>query len=222
MTRTGDRFRDRLEAGALLAEALGAYAGNPDAIALALPRGGVPVAFALAERLHIALDILIVRKLGVPGHEELAMGAVASGGLRVLNSALIDSLGLREADIETAARRELDEIRRRERLYRGSRPSPALAGRVVILVDDGLATGASMRVAVRAVRREHPARLIVAVPVGAAETCEALRAEADEVICLRTPPDFYAVGLWYQDFTQTSDLEVGRLLERSREIGVRV
>lgn len=210
------RFKDRMHAGRLLAKPLlGAYARHPDAIVLALPRGGVPVGFAVTDALDIPLDVMLVRKLGVPGHEELAMGAVASGGLLVLAPEVLNMLSIGQDTIDAAARRELLEIERREKLYRSNRPAPQLQNRIVILVDDGLATGSTMLAAVQGVRTQHPARIIVAVPVAAADTCRKLRAEADEIVCLRTPEPFYAVGLWYEDFTQTTDEEVIRLLDEA-------
>jgi putative phosphoribosyl transferase len=210
-------FRDRFDAGRQLAQRLMDYAGHPDVLVLALPRGGVPVAFEVARALHAPLDVFLVRKLGLPGHEELAMGAIASGGVRVLNEDLVRTLRIPEREIEMVTAQERRELQRREGEYRGDRPAPDVRGRVVILVDDGLATGSTMRAAVAALRRRHPARVIVAVPVGAAETCEDFGADADEVICARTPEPFYAVGLWYGDFAQTSDGEVRELLEQAAE-----
>ena len=205
-------FTDRREAGCRLADALSAYAGQPNLIVLALPRGGVPVAYEVARALGAPLDVFLVRKLGVPGQEELAMGASARGGVRVMTETVLRQVALPPTVVERVAAREVEELRRREALYRGDRPPPDLAGRTVIIVDDGLATGSSMRAAVRAVRRFEPAKVVVAVPVAAAETCRALRAEADDVVCAVTPPTFYAVGLWYADFSQTSDDEVRELL----------
>jgi putative phosphoribosyl transferase len=180
------RYRDRRDGGKQLASRLQDYAGRPDVVVLALPRGGVPVGYEIARALSAPLDVFVVRKLGVPGHAELAMGAIATGGGRHLNHDVIDSLGIRDEVIEAAVEREQREVRRRERLYRGERPPLDVAGRSVILVDDGLATGASMQVAIEALRRQRTARIVVAVPVGAAETCTALRAYADEVVCGRT------------------------------------
>ena len=211
-----DRFRDRADAGRKLAEKLMAYAGRSDVVVLALPRGGVPVGAEVARALGAPLDVFLVRKLGLPGHEELAMGAIATGGARVLNEELVRDLRLDEQLIETVARREQAELERREQLYRGSRPPPELAGKTVILVDDGLATGASMRAAVAAVRAREPARVVVAVPTAAPQTCAELEAEVDEIVCERTPDPFYAVGLWYEDFSQTSDEEVRDLLAAAR------
>jgi len=206
------RFRDRTDAGRLLAERLRKYAGRDDVVVLALPRGGVPVAYEVAKTLGAPLGIFLVRKLGVPGHEELAMGAVASGGVLVLDEALIQTLGIERPVIEEVVERELVELERREAAYRGERAPPALAGKTVVLVDDGLATGSTMRAAVRAVRAREPARIVVAVPVAAAETCRELEQEADEVVCAATPRSFRAVGLWYDDFRPTSDDEVRGLL----------
>jgi predicted phosphoribosyltransferase len=206
------RYRDRTEAGRELAGLLGHYAGRPDVVVLGLPRGGVPVAAEVARALAAPLDVFVVRKLGVPGREELAMGAIASGGVRVVNEPVVRALGLSQADIDRVAHEEARELERRARAFRGGRESHALAGRIVILVDDGLATGATMRAAVRALRILDPARVVVAVPVGASQTCEALRHEADEVICALTPASFEAVGLWYERFDQTSDEEVHEAL----------
>jgi len=207
-------FRNRAEAGDLLAARLSGLADRDDIIVLALPRGGVPVGYEVANSLGVAFDVFVVRKLGVPGHEELAMGAIASGGVRLVNHDVVDALGIPPAVIDQAARREQVELERREHLYRGSRPLLPLANKTVVLVDDGLATGSTMRAAVTAVRQQQPARIIVAVPVGASSTCHELAAEADEVICLRSPDPFVAVGLWYLDFSPTSDNEVRTLLAR--------
>jgi putative phosphoribosyl transferase len=209
---SASRFRDRTEAGQLLARHLEEYAGREDALVLALPRGGVPVGFEIARRLGIPLDVFLVRKLGVPWHPELAMGAIASGGVRVLNEDVVEAYGIPSHIIDAVTELESLELDRRAREYRGDRPFPKLDGRVVILVDDGLATGSTMRAAVRAVRGQRPAEIVIAVPVAAPETCEELRAEADRVECLRTPQPFSAVGLWYQDFGQTTDEEVRALL----------
>lgn len=205
-------FRDRVEAGELLAEDLSQYRDRDDVIVLALPRGGVPVAAEIARRLHVPFDVFVVRKLGVPGHEELAMGAIATGGARVINDDVVGPLGIPSNVIDSVARREQIELERRERLYRGSREPIGLVGKTVILVDDGLATGSTMRAAVKAVRQQEPAQVIVAVPVGAPHTCASLAREADDVVCVRTPDPFVAVGLWYRDFTPTSDREVRALL----------
>jgi putative phosphoribosyl transferase len=206
-------FRDRSDAGRRLAMQVSAYVDRPDVIVLALPRGGVPVGFEVACALHAPLDVFLVRKLGLPGQPELAMGAIATSGVRVLNADVVRRLRINPKVIESVAAAELEELQRRERRYRGDRPAPDVCGRVVILVDDGLATGSTMRAAVRALRQQHPTRIIVAVPVGAAETCSSLEVDADEVICLSTPNPFYAVGLWYQDFSQTTDDQVRDLLK---------
>jgi predicted phosphoribosyltransferase len=207
-------FRDRREAGRLLAAKLTAYANRPDVIVLALPRGGVPVAYEVARALGAPLDVFVVRKLGVPGSEELAMGAVATGGVRVLNDQLVNRLGIPDHLIDAVAVREGQELARRERLYRGGRPLLDVRDRTVILVDDGLATGATMHAAIAALRQLYPARIVVAVPTASPETCEEMRAEVDDVICAITPEPFQAVGRWYQDFAQTTDEEVQDLLTR--------
>ncbi|SDH63948.1 MULTISPECIES: erythromycin esterase family protein [Bradyrhizobium] len=207
-------FRDRREAGGLLAEKLAAYANRPDVLVLALPRGGVPVAYEVARGLGAPLDVFVVHKLGVPGYEELAMGAIATGGVRVLNDQLVERLGIGEQAIEAIAARERQELERRERLYRGDRPPPDVRGRTVILVDDGLATGATMHAAIEALRQQNPARIVVAVPMASPEACEEMKEKADDVICAITPEPFHAVGRWYQDFSQTADEEVGILLAR--------
>jgi putative phosphoribosyl transferase len=209
-------FRDRSEAGRLLADKLSpGYPGRPDVLVLALPRGGVPVGYEVASALHAPLDVFIVRKLGVPGHEEFAMGAVATGGVRVLNEHVVRALGIPDYVIDSMAAWEEQELRRRELLYRGNRPPPEVRGKTVILVDDGLATGSTMLAAVQALRRQKPARIVVAVPVAAPDTCELLKPEVDEIVCAATPEPFYAVGLWYQNFCQTTDEEVRELLARS-------
>ena len=205
-------FQDRREAGRALALRLRPYAGRDDVVVLALPRGGVPVAFPVAELLDAPLDLFLVRKLGTPGHRELAMGAIASGGIRVLNDEVVKWYGIPPEAIDAVAREEERELGRREIAYREGRHGVPLEGRVVILIDDGLATGSTMMAAVKAVRQRAPARVIVAVPVGARETCAALSAVADEVVCLRMPEPFSAVGQWYLDFDQTSDEEVRKLL----------
>lgn len=217
-----ERFRDRRDAGRQLARQLIAYAGRSDVLVLALPRGGVPVAYEVACALDAPLDAFLVRKLGVPGYEELGMGAVATGGVRVLNEEIVRSLGVSDQAIEKVAADERQELARRERLYRGDRPPLDVSGRTVILVDDGLATGATMRAAAEALRRQQPARIVAAVPTSSRDTSDALRAEADEVISAITPEPFFAVGHWYDDFTQTSDDEVRRLLAaRPREASPR-
>jgi predicted phosphoribosyltransferase len=208
------RFRNRADAGRRLAEKLAAYASRPEVLVLALPRGGVPVGDKVARALGVPLDVFLVRKLGVPGYEELAMGAVATGGVRVLNDEIVRGLGISECQIDAAVAQELHELARRERLYRRGRPPPDVAGRTVILVDDGLATGATMRAAVAALRQQQPTRIVIAVPTASPDTCEAMKAEADDVICAMTPEPFFAVGAWYEDFTQTTDDEVRELLAR--------
>src|SRR4051812_26520886 len=210
------RFEDRAQAGRLLAERLRAYAGRDDVVVLGLPRGGVPVAYEIAKALDAPLDVFLVRKLGVPGHEETALGAIATGGIRVLNTQLIESLGLPPEWIEAIDAKERQELHRRERVYRGDRPPPDIAGRTVILVDDGLATGSTMLAALHAVRADDPARVVVAVPVADPDVCAELRSVADEVVCLETPKPLRAVGIWYEDFSQTADGEVRDLLERAR------
>jgi putative phosphoribosyl transferase len=208
------RFHDRAEAGRLLADRLRHYAGRDDVIVLALPRGGVPVGYEVAKALGAPLDVFVVRKLGVPGYEELAMGAIASGGLIVLNREALQALPITEADIQRAAAAELRELERREEAYRGGHDPPHVEGKTVIPVDDGLATGSTMRAAALAVRQLNPARAVVAVPVAAAETCDEFRDVVDEIVCSVTPRPFRAVGLWYEDFSQTSDDEVRELLLR--------
>jgi predicted phosphoribosyltransferase len=206
------RFRDRSEAGRLLAERLAHYAGRDDVIVLALPRGGVPVGYEVAKALHAPLDVFVVRKLGVPGHEELAMGAIASGGVMVLDPEVVRAVGLGEEQLRAVVQRELRELERREAAYRGGREPLDVKGKVVILVDDGLATGSTMKAAALAVRKLEPAKVVVAVPVAARQTCDEFRSEVDEVVCGITPEPFRAVGLWYDDFSQTTDDEVRELL----------
>jgi putative phosphoribosyl transferase len=210
-------FKNRKDAGQKLAEKLAKYAGRDDVLILALPRGGVPVAFEVAEKLGAPLDVFLVRKLGVPGQEELAMGAIASGSVRVLNTRTIDYLKISEEAIDRVAEREQRELRRREREYRGGLPAPDVSGKIVILIDDGLATGATMRAAAIALKQMNPARIIVAVPVAADETCREFKQEVDAVICAITPEPFYGVGLWYEDFSQTTDEEVRELLKKSEQ-----
>jgi putative phosphoribosyl transferase len=205
-------FQDRSDAGRILARQLEAYRNNPNTIVLALPRGGVPVGYEVARELSVPLDVFLVRKLGVPGQEELAMGAIASGGIRILNEDIVVQLNISPHDVEAVARREQEELQRREQLYRGGRPSPNLSGSTVIVVDDGFATGASIRVAIEALRRQNPAKIIVAAPVAAAQTCVELRRLADEVVCPWTPQPFYSVGQGYARFEQTTDEEVRLLL----------
>jgi predicted phosphoribosyltransferase len=213
------RFRDRREAGRFLASRLAHYAGRPDVVVLALPRGGVPVAYEVARALNAPLDVFLVRKLGVPGHEELAMGAVATGGVRVLNERVVRALGMPAHVIDAVAQREQAELARRERAYRQGRPPPDVRGKTVILVDDGLATGATMRAAIRALRQIAPTRIVVAVPTASRDTCEALAAQVDEVVCATTPEPFYGVGAWYEDFSQTTDDEVRDMLARAEHAG---
>jgi putative phosphoribosyl transferase len=210
-------FRNRADAGRRLAAELRQYAHRPDAIVLALPRGGVPVGAEIANELGLPLDVFVVRKLGLPWQEELAMGAVASGGVRVLDQDLIRVARVSEADVQRVTEQELRELERRQALYRGDRPFPDLRGKIGILVDDGLATGSTMRAAVAALRQEGPSKIVVAVPVAAPETCDAFEAIADEIVCAETPEPFQAVGLWYEDFSQTTDDEVHELLEHGRE-----
>jgi len=208
-------YRDRTEAGKKLADHLKEYANRQDVLVLAVPRGGVPVAFEVANALHAPLDIFLVRKLGVPGQEELAMGAIATGGVRVLNEDVVRYLGIPAEVIDAVAAGEERELERRQRLYRGNRPPPDVRARTVILVDDGLATRSTMRAAAAALRKQQPARIVVAVPVSAAETCDEFRMEVDEIICAATPEPFQGVGLWYEDFSQITDQEVRDLLEKS-------
>lgn len=205
-------FRDRTEAGKQLAEKLVEYRDQPDLLVLALPRGGVPVAFEVAQVLHAPLDVFIVRKLGVPGQEELAFGAIATGGVRVLNQTIIKRFQITPEEVEAVTTVEQDELKRRQRLYRGDRPLPEIRDHTIILVDDGLATGATMHAAVVAIRQQEPARLIVGVPISSPETCAAFQDEVDDIICAVTPEPFYAVGLWYEDFPQVTDAEVHNLL----------
>jgi putative phosphoribosyl transferase len=209
------RLKNRAQAGKLLAQALASYAGKPDAIVLALPRGGVPVGFAVASELGLDLDILLVRKLGLPGHEEYAMGAIGAGGIRVLQEDVVRMHRVPPQAIEEVSRRELQEIERRDRQYRGGRPPLQLGGKVAILVDDGLATGSTMRAAVRIARKLGATRVVAAVPVGAPDTCAILSAEVDEMICLQRPMVFRAVSQWYREFDQTSDEEVQDLLAQA-------
>jgi putative phosphoribosyl transferase len=210
-------FRDRSDAGRQLATRLMRYAGRPDVLVLALPRGGVPVAYEVAKQLGATLDVFLVRKLGVPGYEELAMGAIASGGVRVINDEVVSYLKIPEEVINAVAAEEQQELERREKEYRGDRPPPDVKGRAVILIDDGLATGSTMRAAAAALREQDPARIVVAVPVSAPETCDDFRSEVDEIVCAVTPDPFRGVGLWYEDFSQTIDEEVRELLERARQ-----
>jgi predicted phosphoribosyltransferase len=206
------QFIDRKQAGQALAQRLARYRDDPDVVVLALPRGGVPVACEVAQALRAPIDVFVVRKLGLPGHEEFAMGAIATGGVMVMNPELADC-NVPEAALEAVVARERRELDRREALYRGERPPLAVEDRIVLLVDDGLATGATMRAAATAVKRQHPRRVVIAVPVAASETCQALRSLVDDVVCAATPEPFRAVGLWYRDFDQVSDAQVRALLD---------
>lgn len=214
------RFRDRVEAGQLLGRELSRKFGErAGVLVLALPRGGVPVAYEVARALDAPLDLFIVRKLGVPGHEELAMGAIASGGVRVLNREVLDYVPVTQKAIDAVAAREQRELERRDRSYRGSRPPIDVKNKTVIVVDDGLATGSTMRAAVAALRKMEPKAILVAVPVAAPQTCDEFRNEGIDIVCLRTPEPFQAVGMWYEDFSQTSDEEVHELLDRAAAAG---
>ncbi len=208
-------YLDRTDAGRQLAEKLRSYAGRPDTIVLALPRGGVPVGFEVARALGMPLDVFVVRKLGVPGHEELAMGAIASGGVRILNESVVRGLRIPEETIEAVTARESIELERRELDYRDGRAARALRGVTCILVDDGLATGSTMRAAVEALRRQEACRIVVAVPIASREVCEDFAREVDEIVCAETPVNLYAVGEWYIDFSQVSDVQVRELLARA-------
>jgi putative phosphoribosyl transferase len=209
------RYRNRTDAGQRLAAQLREYADRPDVIILALPRGGVPVAYEVARALHVPLDVFIVRKLGLPSHPELAMGAIATGGIRIVDDAVMRRFGVTDEQLAAVAAAEERELDRRERQYRDGLPSPDVTGKTVILIDDGLATGATMAAAAAALKAQRPARLVVAVPVAAPETCDAFRSIVDDIVCVATPEPFYAVGLWYEDFSQTSDDEVHELLARA-------
>jgi putative phosphoribosyl transferase len=217
MSSTEVLYRDRRHAGQVLAQSLTGYAQRPDVIVLALPRGGVPVGFEVAKVLQAPLDVFLVRKLGVPGHEELAMGALASGGVRVLNPNVVHMLGIDDAAVDAETRAEQVELDRREKLYREGRAPPEVKNRSVILVDDGLATGATMTAAVKALKVQQPARLVVAVPTASREVCEQLRSDVDEVVCASTPEPLRSVGQWYEDFSQTGDDEVRALLAEARQ-----
>ena len=212
-------YHDRIDAGKQLAARLTDYADRDDVLVLALPRGGVPVAYEVSKALRAPLDIFLVRKLGVPGHEELAMGAIATGGVRVLNEDVVDYLRIPGEVIEAVAADELRELERRERAYRGNRPEPDVRGKTVILIDDGLATGSTMRAAAAALRQQNPARIVVAVPVSASQTCNEYRMGVDEIICASTPEPFMGVGQWYLDFSQTTDEEVRELLTKADAVG---
>ncbi len=211
-----ERFRDRSEGGRVLAEKLRHYSNNPNVVVLALPRGGVPVGYEVARKLGAPLEIFLVRKLGVPGHQEFAMGAIASGGFWFVNPDVVERLGISPQEVQQVVEQETLELTRRMEAYGIESSSLRVRDRILILVDDGLATGSTMRAAIAALKRERPERIVVAVPVASASTCQELWSEADEVVCARTPEDFYAVGQWYEDFSQTSDDEVRELLQRAR------
>ena len=209
------QFKDRTAAGQLLAVELAAYANRPDVLVLALPRGGVPVAFEVAKALNAPLDVFVVRKLGVPGQQELAMGAIASGGVRVLNEDIVRQENICAQAIDKVAAKEQQELERRQRVYRGDCPLPIIQGRTIILIDDGLATGATMRAAIAALLKQKPAQIVVAVPVSSPQTCQEIKTQVDEIICAQTPSPFYSVGLWYEKFPQTTDEEVRDLLKKA-------
>ncbi|MDP1587750.1 MAG: phosphoribosyltransferase [Prosthecobacter sp.] len=211
-------FRDRSHAGQLLAEALMKYADRDDVIVLGLPRGGVPVAYEVAMRLHAPLDVLVVRKLGVPGYEELAMGAIASGGVQVIHHAVMHAMGIPRAALEAEAAVQLKELHRRELAYRGHAGTPEVRGRIVILVDDGIATGSTIRAAVQALRQQHPKQIIIAVPTASPGSCADLEPIADDLVALMTPENFLGVGRWYEDFSQTTDAEVTQLLAKASDL----
>ncbi|MBE9231486.1 phosphoribosyltransferase [Cuspidothrix issatschenkoi LEGE 03284] len=210
------KFRNRTEAGKLLAGQLTDYANRSDVLVLGLPRGGVPVAYEVAKELNAPLDVCLVRKLGVPGHKELAMGAIAAGGVRVINENVIDWLRISPETINEVAAMEIRELDRRSHIYRGNRPLPKVKNHTIILVDDGIATGATIRAAISTLKKQKPRKLVVAVPVAGVSTCEELEAEVDEVVCILKPEDLYAIGLWYEDFQQTTDAEVCELLTRQK------
>ncbi|MEO0488175.1 MAG: phosphoribosyltransferase [Cyanobacteria bacterium J06659_2] len=208
----GTRFYNRIEAGQLLANQLKAYASRTDVLVLGLPRGGVPVAYEVAHALNLPLDICLVRKLGVPDHRELAMGAIAFGGVRILNDDILSSLSISDQTLERVTARELRELQRRDRAYRGNRPQPEIRDQIVILVDDGIATGATMQAAIAVLKSQRPRQFIVATPVAPIDTYQTLKAEVDQMTCLATPTPFYAISLWYEYFDQTTDEEVRKLL----------
>lgn len=208
-------FKNRQEAGRELATRLAKYANREDVLVLGVPRGGIPVAFEVASALHVPLDIFVLRKLGVPGHEELAFGAIGSGGVRILNADIVDQLGISELDIAAATKEQTKELERREQRYRGNRPPLDVRGRTVILVDDGIATGASLRAAIHAIRKMTPAAIVAAVPVAPRTSCHLIRREVDELVCLDTPEFFFAIGEFYRDFSQVSDEQVVELLDRA-------
>ncbi len=218
MSRRTATFTDREDAGKRLAGWLERYR-DEDAVVLALPRGGVPVGYEVAQALGVPLDVFVARKLGAPGQPELAIGAIAPGGVRVVNDRVVRELGVSEDWIDAVAEKELVEIGRRMRLFRGDRPEPEIEGRTVILVDDGIATGMTVRAAIQAIREKSPRRLVLAVPVCAEVTADALASEVDDLICIQTPPDLWAIGFWYENFRQLDDEEVVELLERSRREG---
>ncbi|NDJ20653.1 phosphoribosyltransferase [Nostoc sp. B(2019)] len=210
------RFRNRTEAGKLLAARLIEYANRPDVLVLGLPRGGVPVADEVAKALNAPLDVCLVRKLGVPGHKELAMGALAMGGVRVINENVVDWLRISKETIDEVVAIEMRELERRNHIYRGNRPAPKVKNHTIILVDDGIATGATIRAAIATLKQQHPRELVVAVPVAGVPTCEELQAEVDKIVCVMMPEDLYAIGIWYEDFEQTSDTQVCELLTRQK------
>lgn len=213
------KFEDRREAGAYLAEQLGAYADDPNVLVLALPRGGVPVGYEVARKLRAPLDVFTVRKLGVPGHEEYAMGAIASGGVRVLNDYAIEQLNISQEEIEAVIADEMEELERRERVYRDGRPAPDIEGKTVLLVDDGMATGSSMAAAIKALRLHNPGKVVVAVPTASRRTSEEFEPFVDDIVCAITPEPFMAVGVWYERFEQTTDDEVRALLREAQSFG---
>lgn len=212
-----NQFRDRTDAGQRLAQRLQAYRHDSQVVVVALPRGGVPVAYEIAKALQTPLDICLVRKLGVPGQPELAMGAIASGGIQILNLGIINGLEISQGAIEAVATQELEELERRDRVYRGSAPPLNVRDCTVIVVDDGLATGCTMRAAITALKRQHPQRIIVAVPIASASTCAQLELEVDQIVCLRQPEHLYAIGNWYHNFAQTTDTEVCELLAQQQQ-----